>query len=131
MSAETAGAKIPRREIFRKYKECIEKDFGMITAVFEGIISAMIIAGIDEAGYGPLLGPLVVSATAFELDGVALEVDSGEALPPVCMWRALRSVVAKKGPAKQGRVLVADSKVVHNLAEGNKLLERGVLAFFR
>jgi hypothetical protein len=91
----------------------------------------MIIAGIDEAGYGPLLGPLVVSATAFELGGVALEVDSGEALPPICMWRALRSAVAKKGPVKQGRVLVADSKVVHNLAEGNKLLERGVLAFLR
>ena len=28
-----------------------------------------------------------------------------------------------------GRLLVADSKVVHNLTDGTKLLERGVLAF--
>ncbi|HUO09329.1 MAG TPA: hypothetical protein VM008_13560 [Phycisphaerae bacterium] len=88
----------------------------------------MIIAGIDEAGYGPLLGPLVVSATAFELEGVGLETDSS--FVP-CMWRMLREAVAKKAPVKKGRILVADSKVVHNLAEGNKLLERGVLAFLR
>jgi hypothetical protein len=92
----------------------------------------MIIAGIDEAGYGPLLGPLVVSATAFELEGVALEVggEAAEGGGP-CLWKLLKGAVAKKAPAKKGRLLVTDSKIVHHLAEGTKLLERGVLAFLR
>lgn len=86
----------------------------------------MILAGIDEAGYGPLLGPLVVSASAFELETIEHSVDE---IP--CMWRLLKSAVAKKAPAKKGRVLVADSKVVHNLTDGLKFLERGVLTFLR
>jgi hypothetical protein len=86
----------------------------------------MILAGIDEAGYGPLLGPLVVSATAFELVNTPLAVDADE-FP--CLWRLLKAAVAKKHPVKKGRLLVADSKVVHNLTDGTKLLERGVLAF--
>ena len=89
----------------------------------------MILAGIDEAGYGPLLGPLVVSATAFELEGVALPVDM-EDVPD--MWRMLKGAVAKKSQTKKkGRVLVADSKAVNSLTDGTKLLERGVMAFLR
>ena len=88
----------------------------------------MIVAGIDEAGYGPLLGPLVVSAAALELEGVPM-AEEFEAVP--CLWRLLREAVAKKAPARKGRLLIADSKVVHHLADGNKQLERGVLAFLR
>lgn len=88
----------------------------------------MIIAGIDEAGYGPLLGPLVVSAAAVEIVGAPMPMES-EALP--CLWRLLKGAVAKKKPIRRGRLLIADSKVVHNLQDGNKLLERGVLAFWR
>jgi hypothetical protein len=88
----------------------------------------MIIAGIDEAGYGPLLGPLVVSATAFEIDGLELP-QSIEQIP--CLWKMLRAAVAKKAPVKKGRLLIADSKQVRAQEDGNKLLERGVLAFLR
>ena len=87
----------------------------------------MIIAGIDEAGYGPLLGPLVVSAAAFEIPSPL--PDDPDGLP--CLWHLLRSAVAKKAPARKGRLLIADSKVVHHLADGNKFLERGVLTFLR
>ena len=88
----------------------------------------MIIAGIDEAGYGPLLGPLVVSAAALEIASAPMP-EEPEAVP--CLWHLLRSAVAKKSPVKNGRLLIADSKLVHNLSEGTKLLERGVLVFAR
>jgi hypothetical protein len=87
----------------------------------------MIIAGIDEAGYGPLLGPLVVSASAVEVPGELIH--EPEAAP--CLWRMLRGAVAKKNAGAKGRLLVADSKVIHNLTEGDRFLERGVLAFAR
>ncbi len=86
----------------------------------------MIIAGIDEAGYGPLLGPLVVSATAFEVASQELCQQIDE-LP--CLWSALNSGVSSKKPCKKGRVLVADSKIIHNLSDGDRILERGVLSF--
>src|SRR3954466_13396044 len=90
-------------------------------------MQGMIIAGIDEAGYGPLLGPLVVSATALEVPGeMTVEADG---VP--CLWQMLKGAVAKKAPVKKGRLLIADSKVVHNLTDGDKFLERGVLAFMR
>lgn len=86
----------------------------------------MIIAGIDEAGYGPLLGPLVVSASAFEVAGAEFRHDI-DGLP--CLWTLLKTSVAKKQPCKKGRVLIADSKIVHNFTGGDRYLERGVLSF--
>lgn len=79
----------------------------------------MIVAGIDEAGYGPMLGPLVVGACAFELP------DDSQ---PLCLWKRLTRIVSKKG-TKDGRKLhFNDSKIVYAPADGLKQLERSVLA---
>jgi ribonuclease HII len=80
----------------------------------------MILAGIDEAGYGPLLGPLVVGCCAFEVNGA--EAD-GE-LP--CVWKRLKKLISKNR-TKAGRKLhINDSKIVYQA--GVKELERAILA---
>ena len=84
----------------------------------------MILAGIDEAGYGPLLGPLVVGCCAFEVPEEAL--DGGGDVP--CLWKRLRRAVGKKRDAKGRKIHVNDSKIVYSPAGGLKELERSVLA---
>ena len=77
-----------------------------------------IVAGIDEAGYGPLLGPLVVSAAAME---VPAEAVNG------CLWKYLRKSVTQKISAKDKRLVILDSKQVYTRQDGLGRLERGVL----
>lgn len=88
----------------------------------------LILAGIDEAGYGPLLGPLCVAGVVFRVDGW----NPGDAAPD--LWRMLSGAVCRKPNDKRSRIAVDDSKKLkgpndrttrHPLHE----LERGVLAF--
>ncbi len=51
----------------------------------------LILCGIDEAGYGPLLGPLCVSMATLRID----DWTEGEKAPDV--WKLLRKAVAKAG----------------------------------
>lgn len=84
----------------------------------------MIVAGIDEAGYGPLLGPLVVGCCAFEV--TPDDAAAGGALP--CLWERLRKHVSKTRVKGGKKLHVNDSKAVYSPAGGLKELERSLLA---
>ena len=83
----------------------------------------MIVSGIDEAGYGPLLGPLVVGCCAFEIDGADVSDDE---IP--CLWKRLRRYVSRNRLKSGRKIHVNDSKLVYSPASGLKELERAVLA---
>ena len=100
-----------------------------------------ILIGMDEAGYGPNLGPLVVAASAWE---VAEEAGSGEQgagskarssssatlavrsadLSQCDLYRHLRRAVSKT--ASDTQLAIADSKALYKPGSGLRQLERGV-----
>lgn len=86
----------------------------------------MILAGVDEAGYGPLLGPLVVGCCAFEIPAGLAEASGPGKLP--CLWKQLRRVMSKSRPRKGRKLHVNDSKVVYSSAMGLKELEKSILS---
>ncbi len=78
-----------------------------------------LLIGMDEAGYGPNLGPLVMTVTVWEVPGSPSELDC---------WTVLNSVVARPGERNDGQyLLVGDSKEVYSPARGLSRLEESVL----
>ncbi|MHC4394411.1 MAG: hypothetical protein ACYS1A_02030 [Planctomycetota bacterium] len=78
-----------------------------------------VLVGIDEAGFGPILGPLVVSSSVFSLPRNLLEAD---------LWQILKKSVGSRQRRLAGRLLIADSKKAYNRKKGIKQLRRTVLA---
>ena len=81
-----------------------------------------VLVGIDEAGFGPLLGPLVVSSSSFSLPCHLLNSD---------LWQILEKSVGKTRKHLAGRLLITDSKKAYNKSVGIKGLERTVLAVLK
>ena len=76
--------------------------------------------GTDEAGYAPNLGPLVISATVWEVAADWLDDR---------LYKPLKKVVCNcAAKAHAARVAWADSKALYSPSLGLGVLERGVLA---
>ncbi|MEM7310924.1 MAG: hypothetical protein AAF682_29915 [Planctomycetota bacterium] len=77
-----------------------------------------VVCGIDEAGLGPLLGPLTIGYAALRLPD-----------PHANAWRLLGNLVGKR-PSKVRKLIVADSKRVFSRNEqGRRRLEATALTF--
>ena len=79
-----------------------------------------IIAGIDEAGYGPLLGPMVITITAFDVPDEKANCS---------LWDLLNDAISNDLKGKGQRLTVRDSKRLYNARNGLKPLENAVLSF--
>ena len=77
-----------------------------------------ILAGIDEAGFGPVVGPLVVSLCVLRVP---------EEMANQCLWRRLSGCVTRRAFRKSPAMPIADSKLLHVRSDGVIHLERGVL----
>jgi ribonuclease HII len=77
------------------------------------------IIGIDEAGYGPNLGPFVMTSVALRVPDECAGAD---------LWRMLAAAVRRAADPHDGRVVVDDSKVVYSRMRGLAALEHAVYA---
>ncbi len=81
--------------------------------------------GIDEAGYGPNLGPMVMTAVVAE-SGPARRATSN-ARAELDLWRDLAATVDRAG-GDPARLWVDDSKAIMRGGKGRNQLERACLA---
>ncbi|MEP9410906.1 MAG: hypothetical protein HRF42_05785 [Candidatus Brocadia sp.] len=80
----------------------------------------VVIAGIDEAGYGPALGPMIVTVVAFDVP---------EEKADYSLWELLKDAVSDRRKARRQQLTVRDSKKVFHTRDGLKALEDAVLSF--
>jgi len=77
------------------------------------------LVGIDEAGYGPNLGPFVMSLAAVHVSDPSNEN----------VWALLSDAVCRAGEVSEGRLVVDDSKTIHQAGQGYGRLEANLLPF--
>lgn len=97
--------------------------------------------GIDEAGYGPNLGPLAVAASAWwvEEEGSGDRDQGSEKTATallnckrpstICLYKRLAKIVCRA--ASDSKLAIADSKQLYKPGGGLAQLERGVLVALR
>jgi ribonuclease HII len=78
----------------------------------------MVIAGIDEAGYGPVLGSMCIGCCALHVEAVS---------PVEDLWKRLSRAVSRSRDATGKRIHVNDSKKVYTPSAGVGELERAIL----
>lgn len=78
--------------------------------------------GTDEAGYGPNLGPLVVTATVWKVPETASETD---------LYHLLHRSVSDGVSGEECKLQIADSKRLYSPGRGIRHLETNVLAALR
>lgn len=88
----------------------------------------IVYAGIDEAGYGPMYGPLTVGCAALRVEHFPFGTQQAIQAPPD-LWALLGKAICKTAKGAKGRILVNDSKKLKTASSGLKNLEPGVLAF--
>lgn len=85
----------------------------------KGNLADTVLVGIDEAGLGPILGPLIVSAAGFS-------VPAGDVKDQ--LWQLLGESISAKKRHLAGRLLVCDSKKAYTPSTGIAFLEKTVLS---
>ncbi len=80
-----------------------------------------IVAGIDEAGYGPTLGPFVLSKVVMRIPAKYHHETS--------IWHILKDAISEKIQKRGDRIVVGDSKKLYQQKTGLKMLEEAVLSF--
>jgi len=81
-----------------------------------------ILVGIDEAGFGPILGPLVVSSSVFRIPDNLVWGN---------LWGILHRSISEKRTKLAGRLMIADSKKAFSRSIGIRHLRRTVLAVLK
>jgi ribonuclease HII len=84
-------------------------------------MSKNLLIGIDEAGLGPRLGPLVVTAVVLERNGQSQDIAIEE---------LLSTALSRKARIEDSKLRVDDSKIIYRGGAGFDQLEKTALSFW-